>query len=711
MFITPVTKATGLFASLHHKPLATLLVFGLSAMGNAVIATNSDYQFNKTAGANASCSGAGSSFTINTTNDGHDGSVWRKQMVNLNTSFTVQFNAYFGNRGGSDGMTFALQRDVAGTGLAGGGGQNLGVGGSSPVLAVEFDTHNNGTGVGDIPQDHLAIFEINTSRSKDISNPVAGPVKAYTSGAKITDGRYHPVKIVWNKGTQTLQLYFDGATTPNLTYTENNLVNALFAGNSMVYWGLTGSSGTFYGEEHSICNLTFTLDTDNDGLLDTVDLDDDNDGIPDTVEASGVDATGDADNDGIANYQDSDFGTLNAYNVVASLDLDGDGLINQFDLDADNDGITDALEASGGQTPAALAAAYGYQRTGSDAGRLSNSVDSQGRPQGGTSTPSSLPDTDGDGLPDFLDTNSDGDAFLDWSEGIDDNSNGKSLDDYKARATAYAGGTTYYPWTNLNTQGLPTWLQDANNNRYPDFLDAGSAYYHDTDKDGLVDLLDPNNGGTEYADVSNIPDANKNSVTDYRDAAVATPLPVELVSFNVVGSSQQARLTWVTAAERNSSYFAIEASLDGYTFAQIGQVAALGTSTQQHTYEYVDAQFSTYESRTVYYRLRQVDQDETTSYSPVQAVATINPASSVALQAYPNPFTSSLTVVVRAAEAGSAVLRLVNPTGQQLWQCTVALEQGTTSLTLPSSAQWPAGLYLLEVQQGASRQLLRLVRE
>ncbi|OUJ74877.1 lectin-like domain-containing protein [Hymenobacter crusticola] len=672
---------------------------------------DTDYQFNKTARANTSCSGVGSSFTINPINDGNDGSVWRKQLVSLNTSFTVQFNAYFGSRGGSDGMTFALQRDVAGTSLAAGGGQNLGIGGATPVLAVEFDTYNNGTTVNDIAQDHLAIFEINQSRSKDINKPVAGPVQAYANGAKITDGKYHPVKIVWTKGTQTLQVYFDGATTPHLTYTENNLVNNLFAGNPMVYWGFTASSGTLYGEEHSICNLTFTLDSDDDGYLDTVDLDDDNDGIADVIEASNVDATGDADNDGIVNYQDSDFGPLNAYSVVASLDLDGDGLINQLDLDADNDGITDALEASGGQTPAALAASQNYQRTGTEAGRLTNSVDTQGRPQNSASTASPVLDTDNDGKPDFLDTNADGDAFLDWSEGFDDNSNGKSQDDYQTRAAAFSGVATYYPWTNLNSQGLPAWLQDANNNRYPDFLDVTSSYYHDTDKDGLVDLMDPTNGGNDYAAVSNIPDANKNNLTDYRDAAAATPLPVELVSFDVRVSGKQARLSWITASEHNSAYFAIETSRDGLTFATTGQVAAQGTSSTQYAYQYLDPLFTSHEGATVYYRLRQVDKDETTTYSPIRALATQAKASTTAVQAYPSPFATSLTVIVQAEQTELAVLRLVNTTGHQLLQRTITLEPGTNTFSLPEAARWPAGLYLLEVQQGAHREQRRIVHE
>ena len=56
-----------------------------------------------------------------------------------------------------------------------------------------------------------------------------------------------------------------------------------------------------------------TVDTDNDGIDDSVDVDDDNDGIYDTAEGSG--------------------------------DTDGDGIADSRDTDSDNDGCSDAKEA------------------------------------------------------------------------------------------------------------------------------------------------------------------------------------------------------------------------------------------------------------------------------------------------------------------------------------------------------------------------------
>ncbi len=97
-------------------------------------------------------------------------------------------------------------------------------------------------------------------------------------------------------------------------------------------------------------------DNDGDLILDNVDLDDDNDGIVDTLEYDSQnlpDPLGDLDFDGTYNYLDSDspgfVDTDGGSNGVDDrYDYDGDGIINQFDLDSDDDGCYDAIE--GGST-------------------------------------------------------------------------------------------------------------------------------------------------------------------------------------------------------------------------------------------------------------------------------------------------------------------------------------------------------------------------
>ena len=101
------------------------------------------------------------------------------------------------------------------------------------------------------------------------------------------------------------------------------------------------------------------FDTDKDGVPDHHDLESDNDGIPDALEANGgtlpanMNADGqysvlylqanDTDGDGLANDVDPSTGGT----ALANPDTDGDTVVDAHDLDSDNDGVADTIEAGG----------------------------------------------------------------------------------------------------------------------------------------------------------------------------------------------------------------------------------------------------------------------------------------------------------------------------------------------------------------------------
>ena len=115
------------------------------------------------------------------------------------------------------------------------------------------------------------------------------------------------------------------------------------------------------------------IDFDNDGILNTSDADSDGDGIPDIVEGC----------DPVLN------------------DPDNDGLPNCLDLDSDGDGIPDMYEAQS------------FPYTIFPLGVDSNNDGIDDGYSGGFLSPV---DTDGDGTPDYLDTDSDGDNLEDHFE-------------------------------------------------------------------------------------------------------------------------------------------------------------------------------------------------------------------------------------------------------------------------------------------------------
>lgn len=156
------------------------------------------------------------------------------------------------------------------------------------------------------------------------------------------------------------------------------------------------------------------------------DIDDDNDGITDVAEYNGLDANADDDFDGIQNYLDPTypgFVDANSNSVNDNFDSDGDGIINSLDLDSDNDGVPDVAEARGVD-------ADGDGRidnyTDTDGDGLSQNVDASNTGYLSSGTGLGLPDSDGDGVPDFLDLDSDNDGIPDVVEagGTDANNNG-----------------------------------------------------------------------------------------------------------------------------------------------------------------------------------------------------------------------------------------------------------------------------------------------
>ncbi len=99
----------------------------------------------------------------------------------------------------------------------------------------------------------------------------------------------------------------------------------------------------------------------------------------------------------------------------------------------------------------------------------------------------------------------------------------------------------------------------------------------------------------------------------------ATPLPVKLITFDarVCDDTRAVCLSWATELEIDNSHFVIERSSNGITFDSIGVVAGFGTATIRHNYVFRDTDPDT---NRLYYRLRQVDFDGASAFSPLQFV-------------------------------------------------------------------------------------------
>ncbi len=189
----------------------------------------------------------------------------------------------------------------------------------------------------------------------------------------------------------------------------------------------------------------------------------------------------------------------------------------------------------------------------------------------------------------------------------------------------------------------------------------------------------------------------------------AVALPVELTAFTAAAEGNSVQLQWATASEKNSAYFVVERSDNGRSFGPLGRVAAQGTASQPHDYSWTDSRTNSTSIAPVYYRLRQVDTDGATTYSPVRAVAdlAIGP---LQLEAFPNP-SQRFDVLITATQAGPAALSLIDALGHPVLQRRLNLVAGQNSLALDEAQITHPGIYLLHLQQGKQLLTKTLVRQ
>lgn len=192
----------------------------------------------------------------------------------------------------------------------------------------------------------------------------------------------------------------------------------------------------------------------------------------------------------------------------------------------------------------------------------------------------------------------------------------------------------------------------------------------------------------------------------------AAPLPVQLTSFTAERQAGNALLRWATATELNNAYFAVQSSTDGARYRTIGKVSGRGSANSAHTYAWADARLNHYPAASIYYRLVQVDADSSQHYSPVRTLATAQlPAPELQVQAYPSPSRLPCSLRLDAAQAGPVTLRLTDIFGHKLAERQLQVVAGSNSLPLAEASGLRPGLYLVQVEQGAVRQTIRLVRE
>ena len=415
--------------------------------------------------------------------------------------------------------------------------------------------------------------------------------------------------------------------------------------------------------------------SDMQGFPNFLDLDSDGDGITDATE-SGISAT--SYNRGMVSgctLLNGWCSNVRALSVLNLRNTDNHGKPDVYDIDSDNDGITDNIEAQ----PTSSYIIPTDADTDKDG--LSNVYDFYFGIGGSGLTPY---DHDADGVPDYRDTDTDNDNAPDRNEGDVRNS--------------------------IITQSL-----------------INSEV--DTDGDGLMDCFDLFNildqtCGSVFRNISmsnmgangsfngpapggsNVQLVRSSSSATDRDWRNNTTLPINIISFNGTLNNKIANLVWKVENELEVDKYIVERSMDGVNFSAEG--IRLSNNSSAATYTFAD-DLTNYIHSKVYYRVQQVNKNAQFFYTKT---ILFNLGNVVLMPVvYPNPVVDVLSVGVPSLSRQKATISLSDASGKVVMVKRVELEKGDNKFMMEGVERLSKGLYMIHIRTTEITANIKVVKQ
>lgn len=177
---------------------------------------------------------------------------------------------------------------------------------------------------------------------------------------------------------------------------------------------------------------------------------------------------------------------------------------------------------------------------------------------------------------------------------------------------------------------------------------------------------------------------------------ITTPLPIELLTFELYQNKSSVDLYWETASETDVSHYNIQVKgEDASTISYLGQVNAAGNSTTLQYYTYKDR---TPKNGISYYRLEIIDQNGEKDYSNWLA-ADFTEESEFELNLFPNPARENIFYAVHGLSDGKLSLQIIDIDGKLVYQ--EAFENESTAMQGQINLEnLSSGIYLIRMIHG-----------
>jgi uncharacterized repeat protein (TIGR01451 family) len=427
------------------------------------------------------------------------------------------------------------------------------------------------------------------------------------------------------------------------------------------------------------------------------DIDNDRDGLPDYVESNLSAAMGDHDADGIKNYRDT--------NYPGYIDNNGDGINDNFDpgADSDNDGIPNFVDTN-------------------FAGFVDSDADGV----------NDVFDTDLDGVPDYLDIDSDNDGIPDnieaqttntytFPSGVD--SDGDGLDNTYDNFVG-VGGNGINP-VDTDADLIPDYRDsDADGDGFLDIIEGNDLNFNhtnddnvvltgvDTDGDGLDNFFDNNNSSNEGTsrymgtNGSTSGDVTPGSITtvqrtangycsterDWRCAAFV--LECSSITINGKHENNDVVIDWRKDCNQPLDHFIVERSVNGVVFSDI---ATLRSNNDTSVNYHVNDNISAITSKVIYYRVVSIGLNGKKYFSP--AVIIQNTAyHEVPVRLVSNPVRNMIQFVYVVTEDEKVEFTLFTSAGSTAKTEMSKVRKGETRVNYTFPAGSAPGYYYVHIR-------------
>jgi len=185
--------------------------------------------------------------------------------------------------------------------------------------------------------------------------------------------------------------------------------------------------------------------------------------------------------------------------------------------------------------------------------------------------------------------------------------------------------------------------------------------------------------------------------TVYSNAEVTYALPLSGAELQIGNM-----LEWSTSLELNSERFVVQRSLDGISYEDIGRVEAAGLSNQEKSYHFMDIGI---DDKKTFYRLKQVDDDGSTSYSQTALVHKKMDNKFMVMSMSSPETIKRFEVAIDFIEEGVIEYKLCTLNGDKIKEVEQSVSPGLNSLFFDLESEYE-GIYKIHIKMGNEEELL-----